>query len=70
MLCCRLLRINDAARVTGLSVAKILELERAGRFPRRVDIGKAPPISYVEDEVVEFANRLQAAFRQRWRPAA
>lgn len=68
--CERLVRVNEVAALVGLSVSRILDLERRGVFPARVDLGRSVQPSWAESEVIEFARRIEAAFLSRLKRAA
>lgn len=49
----RILRLRQVCELTGLSASTIWRRERAGDFPRRLQLG-ANSVGWLEDEILEW----------------
>ena len=55
----RVMRLNEVKRITGLSRTTIWELERAGRFPKHVQL-TAKAIGWLESQIDGWMETLAA----------
>jgi prophage regulatory protein len=56
----RFVRLREVKEMTGLGETRILELEKAGKFPRRVKISDRA-VAWVESELIDWRERLLAS---------
>jgi predicted DNA-binding transcriptional regulator AlpA len=55
----RVIRLNDVKRITGLSRTTIWEMERAGKFPKHLQL-TAKAIGWLESQIVSWMEALTA----------
>jgi prophage regulatory protein len=58
----RFLRLPEVKTRTGLGETRILELEKEGKFPRRIKIS-ARAVAWVESELEEWQQRCRDSAR-------
>jgi predicted DNA-binding transcriptional regulator AlpA len=55
----RVIRLDDVKRITGLSRTTIWEMERAGKFPKHLQL-TAKAIGWLESQIVSWMEALAA----------
>jgi prophage regulatory protein len=59
----RFVRLREVKEMTGLGETRILELEKAGKFPKRVKISDRA-VAWVESELKDWVDRRLASRAQ------